>query len=67
MSKVRRMFCLIFARKTNWRKIVPFTDEEKQKTKNSYDALSKQALRVLAFAERDMEGIQENQASRRSR
>jgi len=41
--------------------IVKFTDEEKQKTKNSYDALSKQALRVLAFAQRDMEGIQENQ------
>ena len=41
--------------------IVQFTDEEKQKTKNSYDALSKQALRVLAFAERDMDGIQENQ------
>lgn len=42
-------------------KIVEFTAEEKQKTKNSYDAMSKQALRVLAFAERGMDGIQENQ------
>ena len=41
--------------------IIPFTIEEKQKVKNSYDAMSKQALRVLAFAQRDMEGIADDQ------
>jgi len=38
--------------------IVPFSDGEKQKVKNSYDAMSKQALRVLAFAERSLDGIE---------
>jgi Ca2+-transporting ATPase len=37
--------------------ILPFTDEEKQKAKNSYNAMSKQALRVLAFAWRPLDGI----------
>lgn len=36
---------------------VAFTDEEKQKTKALYDTFSSQALRVLAFAYRDLEGI----------
>ena len=35
--------------------IIPFTAAEKQKAKSSYDAMSKQALRVLAFAQRDLE------------
>lgn len=37
--------------------IVLLSEEEKQKIKNSYDAMSKQALRVLAFAERSLDGI----------
>jgi len=44
-------------------KIIPFTDSEKQKAKNIYDAMSKQALRVLAFAQRDLLGIEKDQFS----
>lgn len=40
--------------------IIPFTAEEKRKAKNSYDTMSKQALRVLAFAERSLEDIAED-------
>jgi Ca2+-transporting ATPase len=40
--------------------VIPFSEEEKQKARNSYNAMSKQALRVLAFAERDLSGIAEN-------
>ncbi len=38
--------------------IIPFTPEEKQKAKNSYNAMSKQSLRVLAFAERSLDGVE---------
>lgn len=38
-------------------KIIPLGEEEKKKIKNSYDAMSKQALRVLAFAERSLDGV----------
>jgi Ca2+-transporting ATPase len=44
--------------------IVIFSDDEKRKIKNSYDAMSQQALRVLAFAERDVskfEGAAKNE------
>jgi len=41
--------------------IVPFTEAEKQKVKNSYDTMSKQALRVLAFAERNVKDIAESE------
>ncbi|NTW27318.1 MAG: cation-transporting P-type ATPase [Candidatus Moranbacteria bacterium] len=34
-----------------------FTAAEKQKAKSVYDAMSKQALRVLAFAQKDLEGV----------
>jgi Ca2+-transporting ATPase len=37
--------------------VVLFSDEEKQRVKNSYDAMSKQALRVLAFAWRPLDEI----------
>ncbi|MDD5464012.1 MAG: cation-translocating P-type ATPase [Candidatus Moranbacteria bacterium] len=37
--------------------IIPFTPAEKQKAKSSYDAMSKQALRVLAFAQRDLDDV----------
>jgi len=37
--------------------IVPFTDEDKRRAKNSYDSMSAQALRVLAFAWRPLDGI----------
>jgi len=37
--------------------IVIFSDSEKQRAKNGYDAMSKQALRVLAFAERSLDGV----------
>lgn len=43
--------------KRNGDKIVPLSEEEKKKIKNSYDAMSKQALRVLAFAERSLDGV----------
>lgn len=42
-------------------KIVPFSEAEKQKVKNSYDAMSKQALRVLAFAERSLDDVSEKE------
>ncbi len=41
--------------------ITAFTQAEKRKVKDSYDAMSKQALRVLAFAERDLVGVAEDQ------
>lgn len=44
--------------------VVAFSAEDKQKIKNSYDAMSQQALRVLAFAERDVtefEGVLKNE------
>ncbi|EKE25823.1 MAG: hypothetical protein ACD_5C00026G0001, partial [uncultured bacterium] len=47
--------------KRNGDKIIPLTDEEKKKIKNSYDAMSKQALRVLAFAERSLDGVNSDQ------
>ncbi len=37
--------------------IIEFTAQKKQKAKNSYNAMSRQALRVLAFAQRDLNGI----------
>ena len=39
--------------------IVPFTQEEKLKTKNNYDAMSAQALRVLSLAWRSLDGVPE--------
>ncbi|EKD58340.1 MAG: hypothetical protein ACD_56C00147G0008 [uncultured bacterium] len=47
--------------KRNGDEIVAFSEEEKLKVKNSYDAMSKQALRVLAFAERSLDGIEKSQ------
>lgn len=41
-------------------KIVALTQEEKNKIKSSYDAMSKQALRVLAFAERSLDEVKED-------
>jgi Ca2+-transporting ATPase len=41
-------------------KVVRFTAEDKRRTKELYDSFSAQALRVLAFAYRDMEGVDEN-------
>jgi Ca2+-transporting ATPase len=38
-------------------KILPFTKEEKTKIKKQYDQMSKEALRVLAFAYRDLDKI----------
>ncbi|HEX8974494.1 MAG TPA: cation-transporting P-type ATPase [Patescibacteria group bacterium] len=43
--------------------IVPFTEEEKQKVRNSNDAMSKQALRVLAFAMRDLSDMERSNFS----
>ncbi|MFA5925569.1 MAG: cation-transporting P-type ATPase [Parcubacteria group bacterium] len=37
--------------------IVPFSEEEKKKTKKIYDRMSSEALRVLAFAYRPVENI----------
>ena len=37
--------------------IIEFSENEKRKARNSYDAMSKLALRVLAFAERDLTDI----------
>lgn len=42
----------------NGREVV-FTEEEKANTKRTYDALSKEALRVLAFGYRNMENVPE--------
>jgi Ca2+-transporting ATPase len=39
--------------------VVDFTEEDKRKTKALYDEFSAQALRVLAFAYRDLEGVAE--------
>ena len=41
-------------------KFLPLTEKEKQKIKSSYNLMSGQALRVLAFAQRNMQGIAEN-------
>lgn len=49
--------------KRNGVEIVLFSEEEKQKVKNSYNAMSKQALRVLAFAERSLDGIEKSEFS----
>ncbi len=38
-------------------RVVSFTAKEKQATRELYDSFSQEALRVLAFAYRDMEGI----------
>ncbi|HAI74570.1 MAG TPA: ATPase, partial [Candidatus Moranbacteria bacterium] len=40
--------------------ILPFTKEEKDKTKTLYNQMSAEALRVLAFAYRDLENIVES-------
>lgn len=40
--------------------LVPFSEEEKQRARNSYDAMSKQALRVLAFATRELENVSDD-------
>jgi Ca2+-transporting ATPase len=39
-------------------KVIPFSEAEKQKARNSYNAMSKQALRVLAFAQRSLDGVE---------
>jgi Ca2+-transporting ATPase len=43
--------------------IIPFTETEKQKVKNSYNAMSKLALRVLAFAQKDLSEIDQKNFS----
>jgi magnesium-transporting ATPase (P-type) len=43
--------------------IVPFSDEEKKKTKKIYDEMSAQALRVLAFAYRPVRNNISNETS----
>ena len=43
--------------------ILPFTQKEKAKIKKQYDQMSKEALRVLAFAYRDLDGINSTQYS----
>lgn len=45
----------------NGEEIVPFSEEEKLRVKNSYNAMSKEALRVLAFAERSLDGIEKSE------
>lgn len=40
--------------------VIHFSDGEKQKVRDSYNSMSKQALRVLAFAERNMNNFAEN-------
>ena len=40
--------------------VIPLSDGEKQKVRDSYNSMSKQALRVLAFAERNMNNVAEN-------
>ncbi|HOW60357.1 MAG TPA: cation-transporting P-type ATPase [Candidatus Moranbacteria bacterium] len=40
--------------------VIPLSDGEKQKVRDSYNLMSKQALRVLAFAERNMNNVAEN-------
>ena len=42
---------------------VVFSKEEKQATRNAYDGFSKEALRVLAFAYRELEGVDEGHYS----
>ena len=46
--------------------IIPFSDEEKKKTKEIYDQMSGEALRVLAFAYRDIDGISKEKYSKES-
>ncbi len=41
-------------------KIVEFTQEDKQRARNSFNAMSEQALRVLAFATRDLSEISQD-------
>ncbi len=38
-------------------KILPFTVEDQQRARNSFNAMSEQALRVLAFAVRDLSNV----------
>ena len=46
--------------------IVPFSDEEKKKTKEIYDRMSSQALRVLAFAYCPLENYNKNDCKKES-
>ncbi len=44
-------------------KLLPFTQEDKERARNSFNAMSEQALRVLAFATRDLSAISKEQYS----
>ena len=37
--------------------VVTFSESEKEKARNSFNLMSKQALRVLAFAERSLDDV----------
>ncbi len=47
-------------------KILPFTQQDKQRARNSFNSMSEQALRVLAFATRDLSAISKDQYANES-